>query len=74
MAFNGIITEVEVPLAPSHPWCERIAAFPSLSAAPVLRTPHRVRRIAKEARDGTTRRSFPIFGGSPAMPGPARPW
>ena len=30
---NGIITEVEVPLAPSHPWCERIAAFPSLSAA-----------------------------------------
>ncbi len=30
---NGIITEVEVPLAPSHPWCERIAAFASLSAA-----------------------------------------
>lgn len=30
---NGIITEVEVPLAPSHPWCERIAAFPSLSMA-----------------------------------------
>jgi FAD/FMN-containing dehydrogenase len=30
---NGIITEVEVPLAPLHPWCERIAAFPSLSAA-----------------------------------------
>lgn len=30
---NGIITEVEVPLAPSHPWCERIATFASLSAA-----------------------------------------
>jgi FAD/FMN-containing dehydrogenase len=30
---NGIITEVEVPLAPSHPWCERIASFPSLAAA-----------------------------------------
>ena len=30
---NSIITEVEVPLAPSHPWCERIATFPSLSAA-----------------------------------------
>jgi FAD/FMN-containing dehydrogenase len=30
---NGIITEVEVPLAPAHPWCERIAAFPSLTAA-----------------------------------------
>jgi FAD/FMN-containing dehydrogenase len=30
---NGIITEVEVPLAPLHPWCERIAAFPSLSTA-----------------------------------------
>jgi FAD/FMN-containing dehydrogenase len=30
---NGIVTEVEVPLAPLHPWCERIAAFSSLSAA-----------------------------------------
>ncbi|HEY7664653.1 MAG TPA: FAD-binding oxidoreductase [Xanthobacteraceae bacterium] len=30
---NGIITEVEVPLAPSHPWCERIATFPSLATA-----------------------------------------
>jgi FAD/FMN-containing dehydrogenase len=30
---NGIITEVEVPLAPGHPWCERIALFPSLKAA-----------------------------------------
>jgi len=30
---NGIITEVEVPLAPLHPWCERIAVFPSLAAA-----------------------------------------
>jgi FAD/FMN-containing dehydrogenase len=30
---NGIIAEVEVPLAPSHPWCERIAVFPTLSAA-----------------------------------------
>jgi FAD/FMN-containing dehydrogenase len=30
---NGIITEIEVPLAPSHPWCERIATFASLSAA-----------------------------------------
>jgi FAD/FMN-containing dehydrogenase len=30
---NGIISEVEVPLAPSHPWCERIACFPSLAAA-----------------------------------------
>jgi FAD/FMN-containing dehydrogenase len=30
---NGIITEVEVPLAPLHPWCERIACFASLSVA-----------------------------------------
>jgi FAD/FMN-containing dehydrogenase len=30
---NGIITEVEVPLAPWHPWAERIAAFRSLAAA-----------------------------------------
>ena len=31
--INGIITEVEVPLAPWHPWAERIAAFPTLAAA-----------------------------------------
>jgi FAD/FMN-containing dehydrogenase len=30
---NGIITEVEMPLAPWHPWAERIAVFPSLSKA-----------------------------------------
>jgi FAD/FMN-containing dehydrogenase len=30
---NGIITEVEVPLAPWHPWAERMAAFPALSEA-----------------------------------------
>jgi FAD/FMN-containing dehydrogenase len=30
---NGIITEVEVPLAPWQPWAERVIAFPSLAAA-----------------------------------------
>ncbi|SFJ65432.1 FAD/FMN-containing dehydrogenase [Bosea sp. OK403] len=30
---NGIITEVEVPLAPAHAWAERIATFDSLKAA-----------------------------------------
>lgn len=30
---NGIITEVEMPLAPWQPWAERIFAFPSLDAA-----------------------------------------
>lgn len=30
---NGIITEVEVALAPIQPWAERIYAFPTLSAA-----------------------------------------
>jgi FAD/FMN-containing dehydrogenase len=30
---NGIITEVEVPLAPWHPWAERAATFPTLQAA-----------------------------------------
>jgi len=30
---NGIITEVEVPLAPAHDWAERIATFDSLKAA-----------------------------------------
>ena len=30
---NGIITEVEMPLAPIQPWAERIYAFPSLAQA-----------------------------------------
>jgi FAD/FMN-containing dehydrogenase len=30
---NGIITEVEVPLAPWQPWAERVAVFPTLRAA-----------------------------------------
>jgi FAD/FMN-containing dehydrogenase len=30
---NGIITEVEVPLAPWQPWAERIVAFPTLLTA-----------------------------------------
>lgn len=30
---NGVITEVEVPLAPAHDWAERIATFDSLKAA-----------------------------------------
>ena len=30
---NGIITEVEVPLAPRHDWAERILSFPTLKAA-----------------------------------------
>jgi FAD/FMN-containing dehydrogenase len=30
---NGIITEVEVPLAPWHPWAERIVTFPTLGGA-----------------------------------------
>ena len=30
---NGIITEVEVPLAPWQPWAERVIAFPTLGDA-----------------------------------------
>ena len=30
---NGIITEVEIPLAPRHDWAERIASFPTLADA-----------------------------------------
>jgi FAD/FMN-containing dehydrogenase len=30
---NGIITEVEIPLAPRHDWAERIISFASLKAA-----------------------------------------
>ena len=31
--INGIITEVEVPLAPWQPWAERVVAFPTLAGA-----------------------------------------
>ncbi len=30
---NGIITEVEIPLAPAHPWVDVAASFPTLAAA-----------------------------------------
>jgi FAD/FMN-containing dehydrogenase len=30
---NGIVTEVELPLAPRHDWAERIAAFPDFMTA-----------------------------------------
>ncbi|WP_376091474.1 FAD-binding oxidoreductase [Roseomonas sp. CCTCC AB2023176] len=30
---NGIVTEVEVPLAPAHPWIDVVAAFPTLAEA-----------------------------------------
>lgn len=30
---NGIVTEVEVPLAPAHPWVDVVAAFPALAGA-----------------------------------------
>ncbi len=31
--INGIIVSVTVPLAPAHPWAERIVAFPDLASA-----------------------------------------
>lgn len=31
--INGIIVSVTVPLAPAHPWAERIVAFPNLFSA-----------------------------------------
>jgi FAD/FMN-containing dehydrogenase len=53
---NGIITEVEVPLAPWHPWAERIAVFPRLSAAARF-------GYALAAAEGIAKKEIGIFDG-----------
>ena len=51
---NGIVTEVEMPLAPWQPWAERIFAFPSLDAA--MRFGH-----ALTAADGIARKLVTVL-------------
>ena len=53
---NGIITEVEVPLAPWQPWAERIAAFPTLAAAARF-------GWALAAAEGIAKKEIGIFDG-----------
>jgi FAD/FMN-containing dehydrogenase len=53
---NGIITEVEVPLAPWHPWAERIAVFTRLSAAARF-------GYALAAAEGIAKKEIGIFDG-----------
>ncbi|HMR33111.1 MAG TPA: FAD-binding oxidoreductase [Geminicoccaceae bacterium] len=53
---NGIITEVEMPLAPWQPWAERIFAFPSFDAA--MRFGH-----ALTAADGIARKLVTVLDG-----------
>jgi FAD/FMN-containing dehydrogenase len=51
---NGVITEVEVPLAPWQPWAERIAVFPTL--------PQAVRfGVALAAAEGIAKKEMGIF-------------
>jgi FAD/FMN-containing dehydrogenase len=51
---NGVITEVEVPLAPWQPWAERIAVFPTL--------PQAVRfGVALAAAEGIAKKEIGIF-------------
>jgi FAD/FMN-containing dehydrogenase len=51
---NGIITEVEVPLAPWHPWAERVAVFPTLKAAATF-------GYALAAAEGIAKKEIGIF-------------
>jgi FAD/FMN-containing dehydrogenase len=51
---NGIITEVEVPLAPWQPWAERIVAFPTLAAAAGF-------GYALTAADGIAKKEVGVF-------------
>jgi FAD/FMN-containing dehydrogenase len=51
---NGIITEVEVPLAAWLPWAERIAIFPSLAAAAKF-------GMALAAAEGIAKKEIGIF-------------
>jgi FAD/FMN-containing dehydrogenase len=52
--INGIITEVEVPLAPWQPWAERVIAFPSLASAAKF-------GWALTAADGIAKKEVGIF-------------
>ena len=56
---NGIVTEVEVPLAPWQPWAERVVAFPTLAAA--ARFGH-----ALAAAEGIAKKEIGVF--APAIP------
>ncbi len=51
---NGIITEIEVPLAPWQPWAERVIAFPTLAAAAAF-------GWALTAADGIAKKEVGIF-------------
>jgi FAD/FMN-containing dehydrogenase len=51
---NGIITEVEVPLAPLQPWAERIVAFPSLTQATRF-------GLALAAAEGVAKKEVAVF-------------
>ncbi|MBN9022321.1 MAG: FAD-binding oxidoreductase, partial [Rhizobiales bacterium] len=53
---NGIITAVELPLAPWQPWAERVVAFPSLGAA--ARFGH-----ALGAAEGIAKKEIAVFDG-----------
>ena len=51
---NGIITEVEVPLAPWQPWAERVVAFPTLADAARF-------GLALAAAEGIAKKEIGVF-------------
>jgi FAD/FMN-containing dehydrogenase len=51
---NGIITEVEVPLAPWQPWAERVVAFPTLGDAARF-------GVALAAAEGIAKKEIAVF-------------
>lgn len=53
---NGIVTQVEVPLAPWQPWSEQVFAFPTLAAAARF-------GWAVTAAEGIARKEIGIFDG-----------
>lgn len=53
---NGIITEVEVPLAPWQPWAERVAAFQTLASAAEF-------GLALAAAEGIAKKEIGVFDG-----------
>jgi FAD/FMN-containing dehydrogenase len=53
---NGIITEVDVPLAPWQPWAERVVAFPTLADAARF-------GYALGASEGIAKKEIGIFDG-----------
>ncbi len=70
---NGIITEVEVPLAPWQPWAERVVAFPSARRRGALRLRADGGRRHRQEGDRRLRPAHPAAAQAPRAAGAGRP-